>query len=361
MGVTVQRPVTTRRVSGLNVSMRGAVLPGDSSVVVREFPVPRPAAHQVLVRVKAAAVTDGDVHTAYRQHVEDGLGRYSGVICGRETSGVVQAVGARVESLAPGDRVAVYPVAGCGECPDCSRGYPTGCTGSTRIAYGRSRNGGMAEYLLAEEGSCILLPEPLSHVDGALLSCTFSTAWEALLRLQIDQEDRLLVVGADAVAMATMMLARSLGVTSVSLFDENPASRKRALERGLTDFAAAGPNPDGEGGWTAVVECSGDPEGRVTALRSAARWGRVAFVGEGSSMLFEPAQDLIRRQLTLHGVYGARIDDVRGLAAHLAERSLHPSEAATHCFSFADVETAYRTADECGSSGCKVIVVFDQP
>jgi threonine dehydrogenase-like Zn-dependent dehydrogenase len=66
--------------------------------------------------------------------------------------------------------VVVYHIAGCGVCEECRHGYMIGCTSPLRAAHGWQRDGGHAEFLLAEEATCILLPGELSYVDRALVS-----------------------------------------------------------------------------------------------------------------------------------------------------------------------------------------------
>ena len=50
-------------------------------------------------------------------------------------------------------------------------------TKSYRAGHGWQRDGGHAAYMLADEPTCILLPDELSYVDGALCACGFGTAW----------------------------------------------------------------------------------------------------------------------------------------------------------------------------------------
>jgi D-arabinose 1-dehydrogenase-like Zn-dependent alcohol dehydrogenase len=64
----------------------------------------------------------------------------------------------------------VYHIAGCGVCEECRHGYMIGCTSPSRAAHGWQRDGGHAEFLLAEEATCIPLPDKLTYVDGALVS-----------------------------------------------------------------------------------------------------------------------------------------------------------------------------------------------
>jgi D-arabinose 1-dehydrogenase-like Zn-dependent alcohol dehydrogenase len=164
--------------------MRGVVLPGASRVEHVTVPVPEPGPGQVLLAIKASSICGSDIRAIYREHLGHGAEAYRGVIAGHEPCGEVVATGDGVR-LAVGDRVVVYHIVGCGLCDECRRGYEIGCTDATRAAYGWQRDGGHADYLLAEERSCLLLPDSLSFVDGALVSCGFGTAWEALLRIDL--------------------------------------------------------------------------------------------------------------------------------------------------------------------------------
>ena len=116
--------------------------------------------------MKASSICGSDIRAIYREHLGRGPEAYQGVVAGHEPSGEVVAVGPGCHRLTPGDRVVVYHIAGCGMCEECRRGYLIGCTDPSRAAYGWQRDGGHAEYLLAEERTCLLLPR----------SCRTSTA-----------------------------------------------------------------------------------------------------------------------------------------------------------------------------------------
>ncbi len=345
--------------------MRGVRLPGDSSVVLAEYPVPRPRRGQVLIRMKASMICESDIYTAYRQHLEQGDDTYEGVICGHEISGQIENVGPGSQLFVPGDRVIVARVSGCGDCIDCRQGYPSSCSGTNRASYGIQRDGGMAEFLLADERDCVRLPENLCYADGANIACVFGTAWEAMNRMAVGAGDRLLVTGAGPTGLAAMMLARSLGVSDIIAVDPREECRRLAVDLSLADSTLDEYDPsaaeiiritDGRG-CEAAIDCSGDPLGRVLSIRGAARWGRVAFVGEGNSVLFEPTRDLVRKQLTIFGSWGISTANLRELVEHLSANEIHPEKLITHCFSLSDIHKAFALADRgvCG----KVAVVFD--
>ena len=193
------------------VTMSGVVLPGDSTVKHVQVDVPEPGYGQVLLRMKASSICGSDIRAIYREHLGSGPEAYRGVIAGHEPCGQVAAVGPGCRRLSVGDRVVVYHIAGCGVCEECRHGYMIGCTSPLRAAHGWQRDGGHAEFLLAEESTCILLPDQLSYVDGALVSCGFGTAYEGLLRLELSGQDSLLVTGLGPVGLAAAMLGRALG------------------------------------------------------------------------------------------------------------------------------------------------------
>jgi threonine dehydrogenase-like Zn-dependent dehydrogenase len=216
-------------------AMSGVRLPGDRTVEHVEAEVPTPGHGQVLLRMRASSICGSDIRAIYREHLGTGPEAYQGVIAGHEPCGEVVEVGPSCRRLRPGDRVVVYHIAGCGQCQECRTGYLIGCTSPLRAAYGWQRDGGHAEYLLAEEATCLVLPEPLTPVDGALVSCGFGTAYEGLLRLGLSGRDRLLVTGLGPVGLAAAMLGRALGAGPVIGTDVEPARREAAERLGVVD------------------------------------------------------------------------------------------------------------------------------
>src|SRR5438309_10118414 len=153
--------------------MHGVFLPGDRSAVVREAADPAPGHGQVVLAMRASTICGSDLRAIYREHLGTGAEAYQGVVAGHEPCGEVVAIGPGCRRLRVGDRVIVYHIAGCGLCADCRAGYFISCTGAQRSAYGWQRDGGHADLLLAEEVTCILLPETLSFLDGACVACGF--------------------------------------------------------------------------------------------------------------------------------------------------------------------------------------------
>ena len=346
-------------------TMTGALLPGGRTVELRSFPVPEPGHGQVLLRMKASTICGSDIRAIYREHLGVGAEAYQGVIAGHEPSGEVVALGPGTTRLREGDRVVVYHVCGCGWCDECRRGYEIGCHRPERAAYGWQRDGGHADYLLAEERSCLLLPDELSFLDGACVACGFGTAYEALLRARVSGNDRLFIAGLGPVGLAVAMLGRGMGATTVVGTDPSPERRDLAASLGLfdatlpADEAALETARSATGGrnFEVAIDCSGSAPGRVAALELARDWGRVVFVGEGGHVDFEVSRLLIHRQLTLHGSWVTSLGHMEQLLEALVRWGVRPERVVTDRFSLAQAAEAYRLADA-GTAG-KVAIVFD--
>ncbi len=344
--------------------MRGVRLPGNSTVEPVEQDVPVPGPGQVLLAMKASSICGSDIRAIYREHLGHGAEAYQGVVAGHEPCGQVVAVGPDCRRLVPGDRVVVYHISGCGVCEECRSGYLIGCTDPARAAYGWQRDGGHAEYLLAEENTCLVMPDSLSYVDGALVSCGFGTAYEALLRLEVSGLDRLLVTGLGPVGLAAAMLGRALGAGPVVGTDVSPERRRLALDLGLVDEAVPADDEasarldelSGGRGFSATVDCSGNASARHLALSQTATWGRCAFVGEGGTVGFDVSPLMIHKQVTLHGSWVTSVGHMADLIGHLGRWDLHPSVIVTDTFGLDRADEAYRLADA-GTSG-KVVITF---
>jgi threonine dehydrogenase-like Zn-dependent dehydrogenase len=346
--------------------MKAAYLPGNSTAVLKDAQVPSPGSGEVLVRMKASTICGSDIRAIYREHLGRGPEGYQGVIAGHEPSGQIVEAGPGCRRFGPGDRVVVYHISGCGLCWDCRRGYMISCTSKYRRAYGWQRDGGMAEYLLADEKDLVPLPAELSYADGAQVACGFGTAYEGLRKVGVSGDDTVLVTGLGPVGLAVGALARKLGARLIIGVDVEPERLKLATELGICDevllsdpgTAAEVRTLTGGAGVERAVDCSGNGEARATAVRATRNWGRIAFLGEGGGVQLEPSPDLIHGQKSLFGSWVTSIWLMEELVERLVAWRLHPADLITHRFALDDVDRAYALMAS-GKSG-KVAVAFDE-
>ena len=347
--------------------MMGAYLPGNTTAELREVPDPRPGHGEVLLRMKASTICGSDIRCIYREHLGKGPERYQGVIAGHEPCGQIVETGTGCRRFKEGDRVIVYHISGCGLCNDCRRGYMISCTSAKyRRAYGWQRDGGMADYLAAEEKDLIALPAELSYGDGAQVACGFGTVYEGLQKIGICGDHDVLVTGLGPVGLAAAALCRKMGAQRIIGIDVIPERLELAGKLGLCDSVlTAGPSNVSEildltsgRGVERAVDCSANDAARATAIRATRQWGRIVFLGEGGRVEFHPSPDIIHDQKTIYGSWVTSTWLMEELVERLVRWNLHPADLITHRFTLAEVASAYElmSSGRCG----KVAVCFDE-
>jgi threonine dehydrogenase-like Zn-dependent dehydrogenase len=337
--------------------MQGIVFLGNRKLELREFPDPTPGPGEVVVEMKASGMCGSDLHP-YRAvgsaAAALGLGG-SGepVIAGHEPCGVVAARGPGVlEADAPlGQRVMIHHYRGCGQCKHCRVGWSQLCPHGI-IVYGVTGHGGHAQFMKIPASTLVPLPDALSFEEGAAISCGTGTAWGALVRLDVSGRDTLAIFGQGPVGLSATLLGRAMGARVVAV-DTVPERRRLAQEFGaeaVIDPAAVDPVTalrdltHGEGA-DATLDCTGVPEARVAAVRSARTWGRVCFVGEGNTTTFDISRDLLRKQLTILASWTFSTVGQADCARFIAERQIPLGQLLTHRFALEQADEAYRLFD----------------
>lgn len=345
-------------------TMLAAYLPGGDRVDLREIAIPEPGIGQVRIRVGASGICGSDIHYIYHKHVGEHGARYMNVVAGHEPSGVVVALGQGCRHFREGDRVAVYHISGCGFCRSCRKGYQISCTDPMRAAYGWQRDGGHAEFLIADERDLVHLPESLTFEDGCFISCGVGTAYEGLLRGGVSGSDSVAVVGLGPVGLAALMLARGRGAKFRVGVDTSPERVETAKRLGLVELGlVSGADTLGliedatGGGVTVALDCSGHPEGRVLALRSTRPWGRVVFIGETGEVTFRVSDDLMHKQRRIIGSWVTSLHNMDQCTEDLADWKLYPRDLITNRFALADAAQAYALA--AGGRAGKIVIQMD--
>ena len=239
---------------------------------------------------------------------------------------------------------------------------------SYRAAYGWQRDGGHADYMLAEENTCIASARAaVSYVDGALMACGFGTVYEALNRVAVSGAgsgaDHRHGAGGHGGRAGRQGDGRDAGHRRGRVARRGWTSRRSA---GAIDQAVLADAPDAPGeimeltgglGCEVSIDCSGSPAGRLLALQGTRRWGRCAMVGEGNTVGVRRQPDhhpqadhdlrLLGDQPGAHGGPGGEAGRVEAAPGGDRLPPLPLDQAAE----------AYRVADE-GQSG-KVCIVME--
>lgn len=255
-------------------SMRALVLTGPGAIGVQRIDVPRPDPGEVLVRVAASGLCGTDLHMLKGENLH-GV-RYP-VILGHEFYGRVEALGAGVSRLEPGQWVVADPAWRCGTCPECQRGRPTVC--DNKGGFGIGRNGGFAEFVRLPQEYCVPMPAGMPVRWGVLaepLACVLN----GIDRLGPVLGHSALVFGAGTIGLLLARVLQQAGASRVAIVDTNP-TRLRIAE-GFLDRVATATSPAELGsdrGWDVVADATGVPAAMESGLQHLGRGGRFLLMG----------------------------------------------------------------------------------
>ncbi|UYG08730.1 zinc-dependent alcohol dehydrogenase family protein [Halomonas sp. M4R1S46] len=197
------------------------------------IPIPEPGPGEVRVRVLACGVCRTDLHV-----VDGELDRPRlPLIPGHEIVGEVDALGDGVSRLVAGERVGV-PWLGwtCGECDACRAGRENLCERAEFTGY--TRDGGYAEYCVADARYCFPLPAEEAQAAAPLL-CAGLIGYRTWRLAGGDTPRRLGIYGFGAAAHILVQLARARGQT-VYAFTRPGDSEAQAFARRLGAAWAGG-------------------------------------------------------------------------------------------------------------------------
>ncbi|MGW2700970.1 Zn-dependent alcohol dehydrogenase [Streptomyces sp. NPDC001340] len=268
--------------------MRGVVFDGKQVQVVDDLAVREPGPGEVLVAISAAGLCHSDLS------VVDGTIPFPvPVVLGHEGAGVVEAVGAGVSHVAPGDHVALSTLANCGTCPECDRGRPTMCrqaigrpgrpfSRGDRPVYQFACNSAFAERTVVKAVQAVRIPKDIPLSSAALIGCGVLTGVGAVLnRARVDRGDTVVVIGTGGIGLNVLQGARLAGALRIVAVDANPAKEAAARQFGATDFLASAEGvrdllPTGA---DHVFECVGRVELIRQAIDLLDRHGQAVLLG----------------------------------------------------------------------------------
>ena len=335
--------------------MKGVVFTGDRKLEIRDFPDPTPGPREVVLEIKASGMCGSDLHN-YRAPpqapgtVTGGIKREAGTIAGHEPCGIVAAVGSGVteREARVGQRVMDHHYDGCGGCKHCRGGWTQMCLEGTTV-YG---SGGHAKYMKVPVHTLVPLPDELSFVTGAAVSCGTGTAWGALKRLNLQGGEQIAIFGQGPVGLSATQLAVAMGAEVIAI-DISPERLQRAKEFGATHLIDGKKNDmvqairdlsHGEGAHK-TLDCSSAPEARASAVRSVRSWGTACFVGERGQVTLDVSPDILRRQVTLVGSWTFSKQGQAECAQFIADKKIDVEKLFTHRWRLDQAEEAYKLFD----------------
>ncbi|MDT0430789.1 NAD(P)-dependent alcohol dehydrogenase [Streptomyces salyersiae] len=361
-----------RRVRAMVVEAPGAPF------TIRDADLEDPRPREVLVRMSAVGVCHTDVGMR-----DTWPPQLTPMVFGHEGAGRVEAVGAEVTGVAPGDHVCLT-FASCGVCAQCAADHPAYCRSARTLNLSGAREDGtsplsldgtplhagffgqssFATHAVVHERGVVKVPSDLPAAVAAPLGCGGQTgAGTVLNRLRPVPGSSLVVLGAGGVGLSALMAAVAVGCDPVVAVDPVASRRTLAIELGAT---AALPPGDGlvaalrdltGGGPHHVVETTGRPEMVRRAVGALRPLGELALLGLGGEVTFD-VMGLLAKGVRIHGVIEGDSDPGRFIPEliGLYERGLFPLDRLVTTFPFEDIGAAVAAMRD--GSAVKPVLTF---
>lgn len=360
--------------------MKAAVLntaPG--RLEFEELEVDTPGPREVVIRTAAVGLCHTDLHYVdahWRTELPE--------VLGHEASGVVEAVGADVTAVTPGDHVVTCMTAFCGRCRYCISGRLTLCinysglrdrprpalTTKSGTAVGRMGGvGGFAEKMLVHENSVVRVDDEIPMDRASLLGCATITGVGAVWHsARVQPGSSVAVIGCGGVGLSTIQGAALAGAARIIAIDIDQRSLEQAIGLGATETVNAN-DSDPVAAVRALsgggVDYSFEAIGRRATVEQAfamlARGGVATVLGmvPDDQPLHITASELFFYEKRLQGsLLGSNQfpTDIPRLVELYLQGRLQLDEMISHRFTFEDIDAGLAALREGGVN--RVVVEF---
>ncbi|MCM1169851.1 MAG: alcohol dehydrogenase [Bacteroides sp.] len=318
-------------------------------------------AQDAIVRVTLASICSSDLHIKHGSVPR----AVPGITVGHEMVGVVEAVGAAVSAVKPGDRVTVNVETFCGECFFCRHGYVNNCTSPHGgWALGCRIDGGQAEYVrvpLANQG-LNRIPDTVSDEQALFVGDILATGYWAARISEITPDDTVLIIGAGPTGLCTLLCARLKNPRRIIVCEQDEA-RREFVKTHYPDVLVTSPETcrdfvmqhSKHGGADAVLEVAGAEDTFRLAWECARPNAIVTVVALYDRPQILPLPNMYGKNLTFKtgGVDGCDCAEILRL---IEEGHLDTTPLITHRYPLSRIDEAYRLFEEKRDGVIKVAV-----
>jgi L-iditol 2-dehydrogenase len=253
-------------------------------------------------------------------------------VFGHEVAGIVEEVGAGVDSVEPGRRVVVANSAPCGECSYCRRGSASLC--DDLLFW----NGAYAEFARIParvvSQNVVTLEDGMSFRQAALVE-PLACVLRGIDDCAITAGQTVAVIGVGAIGLMLVSLAKARGANVIAV-GRNPGRLAKAVELGAAQTLAVREDEDLAGklralgpaghGPDVVIEAVGLPETAEAAVRAVRKGGLVnLFAGcPADTRIGIDAQRLHYQELTIRSTFHHTPDSIRRAFRLIADGLVDP-------------------------------------
>jgi len=286
-------------------------------LVLRECDIPTPGPGQILVKTEACGVCHTDLHAA---HGDWPLKPTLPFIPGHEAIGRVVGLGSGVTIVKEGDRVGVpWLYSACGHCEYCLSAWETVCAEAQFGGY--TKNGGFAEYLLADPNYVAHIPAGLDPKQAAPLICAGITTYKGIKETGARPGQWIAISGVGGLGHLAVQYAKAMGLKVCAVdIDDSKLEHAKRLGADLVfnaksgDPAAALKKETGGGAHGVLITAPSLPAFKQGVGMTRKR-GTCVLVGLPPGDFPVPLFDVVANCITIRGSFvGTREDMAEALA-----------------------------------------------
>ncbi|MCZ7661786.1 MAG: alcohol dehydrogenase catalytic domain-containing protein [Thermoleophilia bacterium] len=322
----------------------------EAGIELAEMEVPDVGDTDVLVKVCASSLCGSDLHIyewtpGYESRVN------LPIVLGHEFAGEVVAVGARVGTLAAGERVTVFPHMACGRCGLCQVGRGDSCKNKADL--GLTMNGALAEFVrLTGAARVYKLPENMSYETAALCE-PLSVALNAVDLSGTKPGYSAAVLGPGPIGLFTLQVLKASGAGPVMVVGTASDRRRLGVAEALgadvvVDIGREDPvsvaSRLARRGVDVVFEATGDPRAVPQALAMVRARGKVLMMGIHEGLVQFDPNDVVRRMKSIVGAYAYQPDTWYRSLALLSSGRVATDQMITHRLPLVEAEEGFRAA-----------------
>jgi D-arabinose 1-dehydrogenase-like Zn-dependent alcohol dehydrogenase len=308
--------------------------------MVKDVPRPKPAAGEVLIKVRAAGVCLSDVHIV--QGLLVSRRRTTGeVTLGHEVAGTVVTPGSGVDGWREGQPVVVRPIV---------------ARADGNHTMGFDYDGGWAEFVVAPASTLVAIPESLPFAQAAIIPDAVSTPWSAITYTgQLRAGESAGIWGVGGLGAHAVQIARLVGAFPIIAVDPRLAARERALrlgadvalDPGARDFLRSLESTTGGRLLDVAFDFAGVRESQRQVIESLGYLGRAVLVGmSGEPITIIDSTTFSARGRKILGHFASQLPDVPQLVALAAGGRLDLSRSVTETLSLDDAAEAVHRLDK---------------
>jgi propanol-preferring alcohol dehydrogenase len=286
-------------------------------LVLRDWDIPTPGAGQIVLKTLACGVCHTDLHAARGDWP---LKPTPPFIPGHEGIGVVTAVGAGVTLVKEGDRVGVpWLYSACGHCEYCLRAQETVCPDAEFGGY--TKNGGFAEYILADPDYVAHIPAGLPAAEAAPLVCAGITTYKGLKETEARPGEWVAISGIGGLGHLAVQYAKVMGLRVCAVdVDEGKLAHAKRLGADFVVNARSGDPAEivkkaTDGGAHGVLITAPSLGAFKQGVGMTRKRGTCVLVGLPPGDFPVPLFDVVANCITIRGSFvGTRQDMAEALA-----------------------------------------------